>query len=133
MKQKSSVLRVSVLASAVSAALAGFSVQGQEQPQAQPEEITVTGSRIVRRDLEANSPILTLDAARFEETSSVGIESVVNQLPSFVPAVGSFSTGVGLSGGFNDQIATGSTRTPSQATLSLRGLGANRKIGRAHV
>ena len=88
----------------------------------------MTGSRIVRRDLEANSPILTLDSARFEESSSVGIESVVNQLPSFVPAVGSFSTGVGLSGGFNDQIATGSTRTPSQATLSLRGLGANRNL-----
>jgi iron complex outermembrane receptor protein len=120
-----SVLRFSVLASAVSAALVGFSVQAQEQ---QPEEITVTGSRIVRRDLEANSPILTLDSRRLEESSSIGIESVVNQLPSFVPAVGSFSTGVGLAGGFNDQIATGSTRTPSQATLSLRGLGANRNL-----
>ncbi len=118
-------LRITVLAAAVSAVLGGASsVQAQDSV----EEVLVTGSRIVRRDFEANSPIITLDSTRFEESSAVGIESVVNQLPSFVPSVGSFSTGVGPNGGFNDQIATGSTRTPSQATLSLRGLGPNRNL-----
>ena len=55
-----------VLASAISAIFAGGAVQSadaQEQtPQEQAvEEITVTGSRIARRDLSA-SPIVTVDA-----------------------------------------------------------------------
>jgi hypothetical protein len=43
------------------------------------EEITVTGSRIVRRDFEANSPILTVEEEAFDNTMSVGIETVMNQ------------------------------------------------------
>src|SRR6185369_11352336 len=48
-------------------------------------EITVTGSRIVRRDLEASSPIVTVGDKAFTESSTIGIESVLNQLPQFVP------------------------------------------------
>src|SRR5690349_23936984 len=44
------------------------------------EEITVTGSRIVRRDFEANSPILTVEEEAFDNTMSVGIETIMNQL-----------------------------------------------------
>ena len=33
------------------------------------EEVTVTGSRILRRDFEANSPIMTVDAETFEKAS----------------------------------------------------------------
>ncbi len=83
------------------------------------DEILVTGSRIVRRDFEANSPITTVDASRFEESSSISIESVVNQLPQFVPAISQFDAGT---------YTTGITRTPGAAQLSLRGLGANRNL-----
>lgn len=106
------------LSVAVSALLGG-AAGAPAYAQGDVEEITVTGSRIVRRDFEANSPILTVDADRFEETSNVAIEAVVNQLPQFVPAVSQFSSG----GTF-----AGSQRTPSAATLSLRGLGANRNL-----
>jgi outer membrane receptor protein involved in Fe transport len=96
------------------------------------EEITVTGSRIVRRDFEANSPITTLDSERFEESSNVGMESVLNQLPQFVPAVSQFNVGseFGVQGTsfFSEQLSAGASRTPGQATLSLRGLGPNRNL-----
>lgn len=83
------------------------------------EEITVTGSRIVRRDFEANSPIMTVDAERFEDSSTIAIESVVNQLPQFVPGVTQFNPSPGDSG---------ARATEGAATLSLRGLGANRNL-----
>ena len=123
MKQQQAVtLRFSVLASAVSVALAtGMQAKAQNEVSAETnvEELVVTGSRIVKRDLEANSPIMTLDAARFEESSNVAIEAVMNQLPQFVPAVSQFDAG---------NTFAGSQRTPGAATLSLRGLGSNRNL-----
>ena len=121
------------LASAVSAVLSGISVSGAADAQ-EPvlEEITVTGSRILRRDLDANSPIMTVDTERFEESSTIGMESVLNQLPQFTPAVTQFNVGseFGVTGTsfFSEQLAVGATRTPGQATLSLRGLGPNRNL-----
>jgi iron complex outermembrane receptor protein len=51
--------RFGMLASAVAAALGtGAPIYAQDAV----EEVVVTGSRIVRRDLEANSPIVTVDA-----------------------------------------------------------------------
>ena len=96
------------------------------------EEVTVTGSRIVRRDFEANSPLMTIESERFEESSTIGMESVLNQLPQFTPAITQFNVGsefgvVGTSF-FSEQLAAGATRTPGQATLSLRGLGPNRNL-----
>jgi outer membrane receptor protein involved in Fe transport len=107
------------LASAVSAIVAGAAMSHTASAQDAIEEITITGSRIVRRDFEATSPIVTVDSTRFEETSSVAIESVMNQLPQFVPAVSQFDAG---------NTFAGSQRTPGAATLSLRGLGANRNL-----
>ena len=121
------------LASAVSAALAGLGVSSSAHAQ-EPvlEEITVTGSRIVRRDLDANSPIMTVDTERFQESSTIAMESVLNQLPQFTPAVTQFNVGseFGVAGTsfFSEQLAVGATRTPGQATLSLRGLGPNRNL-----
>ncbi len=82
------------------------------------EEITVTGSRIVRRDLDAPSPIMTLDAQRLEQTSTLSMESVLNQMPQFVPAGTQF-----VSGGVST-----STMTPGIASVNLRGIGTNRTL-----
>lgn len=112
--------------------MGGMAIPGMAGAQAPLEEITVTGSRIVRRDFEANSPIMTVDTGRFEETSTIGMESVLNQLPQFTPAVTQFNVGseFGVAGTsfFSEQLAVGATRTPGQATLSLRGLGPNRNL-----
>lgn len=77
------------------------------------ENIVVTGSRIVRRDYTANSPIATVEA---EELASVGaptVETYLNQLPQFVGS------------------ATASSNSPNnsgQANLDLRGLGRSRTL-----
>src|SRR5690606_7729789 len=87
------------------------------------EEITITGSRIVRRDFEANSPIQTVDAEMFEENSALAIEYTLNQLPQFVPAATQFTN---IADG--ELINTGATLTAGAATLSLRGLAPNRNL-----
>ena len=77
------------------------------------EEIVVTGSRIVRRDFQSASPIATVDAELFEQTGAITVESVLNTLPQFVPAI------------------TSSSNNPSnggQANVSLRGLGTERTL-----
>jgi iron complex outermembrane recepter protein len=108
------------LALAISAAV-GSSAYAQDQaaPQAGVEEITVTGSRIVRRDLTAPSPIVTVDANNFATTSSTSIESVLNDLPQFVPAGTQFSA---------FDIQPGATNSSGAATLNLRGMGTNRNL-----
>ncbi len=90
---------------------AGVARAQQPQQQAPLEEIVVTGSRIVRRDFEANSPITTVDRAMLDNTMSVGIEKVMNQLPQFVPAVNQFVT---------TDVQSTATNTPGASTLSLR-------------
>lgn len=83
------------------------------------EEITVTGSRIVRRDYEATSPIVTVNEEVFDQISSIGVENALNQLPQFVPAQTMFSSGDVQPSAFNN---------PGIATLNLRGLGPNRNL-----
>ena len=83
------------------------------------EEVTVTGSRIVRRDLESPSPVVTVSSEIFEQTGSVAVEKALNQLPQFVPSQTMFSSGDVQPSAFNN---------PGIVTLNLRGLGANRNL-----
>src|SRR3990172_4659154 len=83
------------------------------------EEITVTGSRITRRDFAAASPIVTVESQVFEESSTLAVESVLNQLPQFVPANTQFNT--------SDTFPS-ATNTPGISTVSMRGLGSNRTL-----
>ncbi|TIX51497.1 TonB-dependent receptor domain-containing protein [Alteraurantiacibacter aquimixticola] len=81
--------------------------------------IVVTGTRIRARDFEANSPIVTVDAETFEDTSSIGVENILNRLPQFVPAVTQFTT---------TDVQNSATNTVGASTVSLRGLGPNRNL-----
>jgi len=83
------------------------------------EPIFVTGSRIVRRDFQASSPIVTLDSETFESVSTFAIETPLNQLPQFVPALSQFET---------MDVQSSATSTPGASTLNLRGLGSNRNL-----
>jgi len=91
----------------------------QNQGDVALEEVTVTGSRIPRRDFTANAPITTVDESVFEETTSIGVETILNQLPQFVPAVTQFTTFA---------VANSATNTVGASTVSLRGLGPNRNL-----
>ena len=97
------------------------SVVAQDQPEGDSvlEEVVVTGSRIVRQDFSANSPIQTVDQTAFQDTGVVGVETVLNRLPQFVPAVTQFTTG---------DVQQTATNTIGASTVSLRGLGANRNL-----
>jgi outer membrane receptor protein involved in Fe transport len=99
------------------------SVDGRAQeapaPSTPAEEIVVTGSRIRRQDFTANSPITTISADTFEQTSTIGVETVLNQLPQFVPAVTQFTT---------TDVQNTATNTVGASTISLRGLGPNRNL-----
>lgn len=82
-----------------------------------PAEIVVTGSRIVRPDYQANSPIISVGEEAIENTGQVTVERSLAQLPQFTGSFGqsnTSSTSTGLNGG--------------QAYASLRGLGSKRTL-----
>jgi iron complex outermembrane receptor protein len=83
------------------------------------EEVLVTGSRIVRRDFNAPSPILTVGTEVLEQSSSVALETILNQYPQFNPGTTQFTTG---------ELQPTASVTPGAATLNMRGLGANRSL-----
>ncbi len=84
------------------------------------DAIVVTGSRILRRDFEANSPIVTIDESLFEQSSTAALEQNLNKLPQFTPAK-TPTNGAG-------DIQPTATNTPGSATVSLRGIGSNRNL-----
>jgi len=91
MSKQPKQLRHSLLSVSVSAALSalamGAIVPGAfAQEDESLEEVVITGSRIVRRDYNSNSPIVTVDSDQFEQQSGLNFESYLNQLPSFNPA-----------------------------------------------
>jgi len=77
------------------------------------EDIVVTGSRIARQDYRSASPVVTTDAADFQATGAVTIESLLNDLPQFTPSIGSTSNNPSNGG---------------QANINLRNLGSNRTL-----
>lgn len=143
--------RASILRAAV-ATILGTSVYvpaawAQEEESAELEEVVVTGSRIVRRDMETNSPLLTIDRALFEDSTFISVEEALNDLPQFMAggvgmsanAVTSLQGANGLEGGLGSGDAFNSTLLPNNAqalgivvpgaaNVNLRGLGANRSL-----
>ena len=77
------------------------------------EGVVVTGSRIVRQDFEAISPVTTVGSEQLELTGTLTVDTLLNELPQIVP---------------------GNTRTSNNAggedfaTIDLRGLGSQRTL-----
>ena len=114
--------RVALAVAAALAAAAGAPVYAQQAGDSQPEEletVQITGSRIVRRDLEAPSPIVTVDVEQFENISNVGVEAALNKLPQFQPAGTQFAA---------QSIVANAFSSPGISSLDLRGLGPNRSL-----
>ena len=109
-----------LVSAAVAAAVAGssFSLPSFAAESEELAEVTVTGSRIIRRDLDASSPVVTVSTEQFERSSTTSLETTLNQLPQFAPAGSQFVSGA----------QSGPTSTPGAATLNLRGIGANRNL-----
>jgi outer membrane receptor protein involved in Fe transport len=109
-KKKSLLTGASVLAAAA-AALSGVPAMAQDAEE--EEAIVVTGTRLVRQDFEAISPITTVGSEQLELTATLTTDSLLNELPQIVP---------------------GNTRTSNNAageafaTVDLRGLGVQRTL-----
>ncbi len=137
-----------------SAAIYSYAPTGQaaeaaatEEPIAELEEVRVTGSRIVRKDLISNSPMVTVDRQQLEDSTFVSVEQALNDLPQFMVggagmgggAVTSLQGANGVDGGrgtgdmFNMSLLPDSAGmigivVPGAANVNLRGLGANRSL-----
>jgi outer membrane receptor protein involved in Fe transport len=83
------------------------------------QTIVVTGSRIQRKDYEANSPIVTVGEQLLQNSSTSSVEVNLNKLPQFTPEK------TPIQGG---DIQATPTNTPGSATISLRGIGSNRNL-----
>ena len=119
-RQFSTNLARCLVSAAVSAAIAGTALpqRAMAADEEAVSEVTITGSRIVRRDLSAPSPVVTVSKETFENTASTGAESALNKMPQFVP----------INTQFTSSIQSGATSSPGAATLNLRGLGSNRNL-----
>ncbi|MDP3514438.1 MAG: TonB-dependent receptor [Sulfuritalea sp.] len=79
-------------------------------------EVVVTGSHIVRRDYQAESPIVTLSTESLKQTGLVALGESLNQMPQFAATASATQSG---QGGF----ANG-----GRTLANLRGLGSARTL-----
>ncbi|MEM8982660.1 MAG: TonB-dependent receptor [Pseudomonadota bacterium] len=87
--------------------------QTTDSPSDEPiDEIVVTGTRIVRRDLVSISPLTTIERSDIEFSGRLTIEEVLNRMPQVAPDFGRTSNNPG----------------DGTARVNLRGLGANRTL-----
>jgi iron complex outermembrane recepter protein len=109
-------------------ALTSYGAVAQSAESEQDEELVelvVTGSRIVRRDYEANSPLVSVDSAALEQRAGLNVESFLNQLPSYNPAA---SPNVKGGAGSNSDVQISAVNSVGIASISLRGFGPNRSL-----
>ena len=95
-----------------------FSISADEEDDSADiaEEIVVTGSRIKRAsNISSPTPMVTLGEVQIEQTGSVNVYDILNELPQ---------TGEGSSRG-NTNFTVGSS---GLQTVNLRGLGAGRTL-----
>ncbi len=91
------------------------------QPEAatQVDEIVVTGSRIVRRDFTAESPITTVNQEFIQDAGPSTLEQSLNSLPQFQASANAQTSSVS---GF------GAGSSGGRASANLRGLGPSRTL-----
>ncbi len=120
------VAALAVFASQVAGAQEGAANQAGAAKEAPAlQEVVVTGSRIVRKDMVSNSPLVTVDSAALESQSGLNVESYLNQLPNFNPsAAPTMLTGPGS----NSDVQISAVNSVGIASVSLRGFGPNRSL-----
>ncbi|MFT3722556.1 MAG: TonB-dependent receptor [Hyphomonadaceae bacterium] len=113
---KAQLLRSTLLAALAvvpGAASTAFAQQTGPAAEEKGDVVVITGSRIARQDYVANSPIVTVGEEQLAQVGSPTLDTLINQMPQFTPAITSTSNNPGNGG---------------QANISLRGLGTNRTL-----
>ena len=96
------------------AAFAAFSATAASaQDAGEVSEVVVTGSRIVRQDYVANSPIATVTGEQTVANADITLDTYLNTLPQVNPAGSTTSNNPGNNG---------------QSNVDLRGFGNNRNV-----
>ncbi|HWJ69391.1 MAG TPA: TonB-dependent receptor [Sphingobium sp.] len=127
-------LRVALLASTVSLgamtwAAPAFAQDGETAQRTEDQAIVITGSRIVRKDYDSNSPTITVDSTFLKESTTSAVEQSLNKLPQFTVSQSStVKNSEGTLSSAGSDIQPNATNTPGAATVSLRGVGANRSL-----
>jgi iron complex outermembrane recepter protein len=134
------------VAAAIASSFAGSAMAAAPASDDVLDEVTVTGSRIVRRDTESTSPLITVDKEVLEKSAYISIEQSLNEMPQFMAggalfgagavtgltAAGDVAGGAGTGNMFDTARPVDNARvgqyTPGAATLNLRGLGPNRQL-----
>lgn len=107
-----SKLLMSASAVSMAATMGSVSVSAQDASTSEIEEVTVTGSRLVRRDLNAPSPVTVLDETSIRTSGNVTIEETLNEMPQLAAENTSSVNSGGGSGVLTaDLRGLGSTRT----------------------
>ncbi len=94
----------------IATAISGPTALAQEQEAI--DEIVVTGSRISRSDIDANSPISVITAEQIRMFNSSNVEEFLRDMPQFVAAVG----------------ANSNNGNNGAATIDLRDMGEERTL-----
>ena len=121
MRTSDTFFKALLLAGCASTVALAAPAMAQDEPQSEDSgaPIVVTGSRIQRQDYNSTTPTVTVSEALLENSSTSALESNLNKLPQFVPAQTPTAGG---------DIQPTATNTPGAATISLRGVGANRNL-----
>ena len=106
------VHRALVTSAVAAASLSTLPVSAQDQD-ADVQTVTVTGTRILKRDAIAESPLLTVGQEEMINSGYVTVDHYLNTLPQVVPSVSSQSNNPSLNG---------------RALIDLRGLGSTRNL-----
>ena len=108
-------VRFAIAAAAASTAVPVFAQEAATPTPAAEETqtIVVTGSRILRRDAVAESPLVTVDQETLLGSGNTTVEHYLNTLPQVVPGISSQSNNPSLNG---------------RAQIDLRGLGSIRNL-----
>lgn len=85
----------------------------QDAAPAEEETVVVTGSRIIRPNLEANSPVAVVTGEETTQNADITLDTFLNTLPQVNPAGTTTSNNPGNNG---------------QSNIDLRGLGSNRNL-----
>ena len=95
----------------ISPGFAQDAVQAADEPTV--EKVTVTGSRLRKRDYTTTSPVTTITSQTFELTATTSVEALLNDLPQLVPG---------------NTFTSNNAGGEEFATLDLRGIGPNRTL-----
>ncbi|MEQ1756384.1 MAG: TonB-dependent receptor [Micropepsaceae bacterium] len=98
---------------AAAAAMSAFAVPAVAADGDTVEKVTVTGTRLKKRDYNTISPVTTIGSQTFELTATTSVEALLNDLPQLVPG----NTFTSNNAGGEDF-----------ATLDLRGIGPSRTL-----